>query len=105
MFVYRTIEKKVFREFDSIVMQNMSHNLLLFCTQTWQSHHVIENHLYQIDIRHSHPVPIRSNAKFSILRFLHSDWLTQSQLSVPPDKTWLAPWQYVIVSIQLTMRV
>ena len=45
MFVYRTIEKKVFREFDSIIMQNMSHNLLLFCTQTWPSHHVIENHL------------------------------------------------------------
>ena len=45
MFVYRTIEKTVFWEFDSIIMQNMSHNLLLFCTQTWPSPHVIENHL------------------------------------------------------------
>ena len=42
MFVYRTIEKTVFWEFDSIIMQNMSHNLLLFCTQTWPSPRVIE---------------------------------------------------------------
>ena len=45
MLVYRTIEEKVFWEFDSIIMQNMCRNLLLFCTQTWPSHHVIENHL------------------------------------------------------------
>ena len=48
MLVYRTIEEKVFWEFDSIIMQNMCHNLLLFCTQTWPSHHVIENHLLSI---------------------------------------------------------
>ena len=36
MLVYRTIEKKVFWEFDSIMMQNMSHNLLLFCAPTWR---------------------------------------------------------------------
>ena len=47
MFVYRTIEKTVFWKFDSIIMQNMSHNLLLFFTQTWPSPHVIENHLYK----------------------------------------------------------
>ena len=46
MLVYRRIEENVFWEFDSIIMQNMSHNLLLFCTQTWPPHHVIENHLY-----------------------------------------------------------
>ena len=46
MLVHRTNEKKFFWEFDSIVMQNMSHNLLLFCAQTWPSYHVIENHLY-----------------------------------------------------------
>ena len=45
MLVYRTIEKKVFWEFDSIIMQNMSYNLLLFCTPTWPTSHVIENHL------------------------------------------------------------
>ena len=45
MFVYRTIEKTVFWGFVSIIMQNMSKNLLLFCTQTWPSPHVIENHL------------------------------------------------------------
>ena len=43
MLVHRTIKKKVFWEFDSIIMQNMSHNLLLFCAPTWPSHHVIEN--------------------------------------------------------------
>ena len=35
MLVYRTIAKKVFWEFDSIIMQNLSDNLPLFCTQTW----------------------------------------------------------------------
>ena len=45
MLVYRTIEEKVFWEFDSIIMQNMCHNLLLFCTQTWPSLHVTKNHL------------------------------------------------------------
>ena len=44
MLVYRTIEK-VFWEFDSIIMQNTSHNLLLFCPPTWPSHHVTANHL------------------------------------------------------------
>ena len=36
----------VYCEFNSIKMQNMSHNLLLFCATIWPSHHVIENHLY-----------------------------------------------------------
>ena len=26
-------------------MQNINHNLLLFCATTWSSYHVIENHL------------------------------------------------------------
>ena len=47
MLVYRTVEEKVFREFDSIIMQNMCHNLLLFCTQTWPSHHVIGMFLFR----------------------------------------------------------
>ena len=46
MLVQRTIEKKISWEFESIIMQNMSHNLLLFCAPTWPSHHVIGNHLY-----------------------------------------------------------
>ena len=46
MLVHRTKEKKVFQEFDSIIMQNMSHNLLLFCVSTWPSYPVTENHLY-----------------------------------------------------------
>ena len=44
--MHRTIEKKVFWEFDSIIMQNMNHNLLLFCATSWLSHQVIENHLF-----------------------------------------------------------
>ena len=40
--MHTTIEKKVFWEFDSIIMQNMSHNLVLFYASTWPSDHVIE---------------------------------------------------------------
>ena len=43
MLVYRTIAKKVFWEFDSIIMQNLSDILALFWTPTWPSHHVSEN--------------------------------------------------------------
>ena len=45
MLVNRTKEKKVSWEFDSIIMQNRSHNLLLFGAPTWPSYHVIENYL------------------------------------------------------------
>ena len=41
--VHRTIKEKVFWEFDSIIMQNVSDILPLFCTPTWPSHHVSEN--------------------------------------------------------------
>ena len=43
MLVHRTKEKKVLREFHSIIMQNIIHNLLLFCAPTWPSYHVTEN--------------------------------------------------------------
>ena len=43
MLVYRTIAKKVFWEFDSVIMQNLGDILPLFCTPTWPSHHVSEN--------------------------------------------------------------
>ena len=46
MLVHRAKEKKVFWVFDSIIMQNMRHNLLLFCAATWKSYHMTENHLY-----------------------------------------------------------
>ena len=59
MLVYRTIEKKVFREIDSIIMQNMSHNLLLFCTQTWPSRHEIQNHLYLLGNRMTWPQTVK----------------------------------------------
>ena len=44
--VHRTNEKNVFREFDCIIMKNMSHHLFLFCGPTWPSYHVIEYHLF-----------------------------------------------------------
>ena len=46
MLEYRTIVKKVFWEFDSIIMQNLSDILPSFCTPTWPSHHVSENQEY-----------------------------------------------------------
>ena len=39
----RTIPQKVFREFDFIIMQNLSDTLPLLCTPTWSPHHVSEN--------------------------------------------------------------
>ena len=42
MLVYRTIEKKVSWEFNSIIVLNFSAILPLFCTPTWPSHHVNE---------------------------------------------------------------
>jgi len=43
MFVYRAIAKKVFWEFDSIIIQNFGGILSLFCTSTWPSDHASEN--------------------------------------------------------------
>ena len=43
MLVYRTKAKKVFWEFDSLIMQNLSDILPLFCTLTWPSHHLNQN--------------------------------------------------------------
>ena len=38
MLEYRTVVKKVFCDFDSIMMQIMSNILPLFCTPKWPSH-------------------------------------------------------------------
>ena len=46
MFVHRTKEKKDFRGYYSLIMQNMCHHLPLCCAPTWPSYHMIENHLY-----------------------------------------------------------
>ena len=43
MLVYRTIAKKVFWEFESIIMQSLSNILSLFCKPTWPSHCMSEN--------------------------------------------------------------
>ena len=39
--------QKVFWEFYSIIMQNMSDIFPLFCTPTWPFHHVSENQEYE----------------------------------------------------------
>ena len=41
MLVHRTKEENFFWEFDSVIMQNTSHHLLLFYAPTWSSY--IEN--------------------------------------------------------------
>ena len=46
--MYRTIAKKVFWEFDSIIKQNLSDILPLFCTPKWPSHHVSGNQEYSL---------------------------------------------------------
>ena len=46
--MYRTIAKKAVWDFDSIIMQNLSDILPLFCTPTWPSHHVSENQEYSM---------------------------------------------------------
>ena len=38
MLVRKTMEKKIFWDFYSIIMQNMSHNLVVFCAPTRLSH-------------------------------------------------------------------
>ena len=43
VLVYKTIAKKVFWEFDSIIVQNFSDILSLFLTTTRAPHHVSEN--------------------------------------------------------------
>ena len=48
MFVYRTIAKKLFWDFDSIIVQNISDILPSFCTSTWRSHQVIENQEFSV---------------------------------------------------------
>jgi len=46
MLVHKKKEKNVSWKFDSIIMQNMGSNLVLFYAPTWPSYHVIEDHLY-----------------------------------------------------------
>ena len=61
MLVHRTKEKKVFWEL-AIIMQNMSHNLLLFCAPTWPSYHVNENRLLIVSLN-----LVFVTCKFSVL--------------------------------------
>ena len=56
MLVHATKEKTVFWEFDSITVQNVSHNLLVFCAPTWPSDYVIENHIMLQRFRITPPI-------------------------------------------------
>ena len=51
MLVYRTIAKKVFWEFDPIIMQNLNDILPSFCTPIWPSHRVSENQGVVVDVK------------------------------------------------------
>ena len=80
MLVYRTIAKKVFWEFDSIIMQNLNDILPLSCTPIWPSHHVRENQEYvkpavlaRVDANQFGTVP-GSNTTIALISMLHS-WL------------------------------
>lgn len=41
--VHSTIDKEISWEFDSIIIQNASHKLLLFFALTWPSYHMMES--------------------------------------------------------------
>ena len=43
MLMYRTIAETDFWEFDSIIMQNLSSIVPLFCTPSWPSRRMSEN--------------------------------------------------------------
>ena len=51
MLVYRTIAKKIFWIFDSVIMQNLSDILPLFCSPTWPFHHVSENQQFPYELK------------------------------------------------------
>ena len=68
MLVHRIKEEKVFQDVDSIIMQNMTHNLLLFCAPTWPSYHVIENHLLDV-APNSNPLRLKRFAPSISLSF------------------------------------
>ena len=50
MLVYRTMVKEVFWGFDSIIMQNLSDILPLFCTPTCPPHHVSATQEYALHV-------------------------------------------------------
>ena len=91
MLVHRTKEKKVFWEFDSVIVQNMSHNLLLFCAPTWPCYHVIENHLllspwsHPLNLRWRRQQPTPQKTTRNKVRHNCAEWYRGV------DKTWGRP--------------
>ena len=57
-------------------MQNMSHNLLLFCAPTWPSHHVIENHLVSHKMSFFFRVDLDVSVKFNSRRVYSTSTVT-----------------------------
>ena len=83
MLVYGTIAKTVFWEVDSIIMQNLSDILPLFCTPTWPSHHVDFENLQKWNfcktkfsfLCFKETFPHFTYAELAILKFLRSLFL------------------------------
>lgn len=74
MLVDRTIAKKVFWEFDSISMQNLTDILLLFCSPIWLSHHLTA--LYRMThlvISNSHSSAASYSIRYWQIRSANSD--------------------------------
>ena len=74
MLVHKRTQKNVFREFDSITMQNMSHCLLSLCATTWPSYHVIENRLVACLVKYfqAFTVPSAENVNRNPPKFCES---------------------------------
>ena len=91
MLVHRTKEKKAFWEFDSVIAQNMSHNLLLFCAPTWPCYHVTENHLllspwsHPLNLRWRRQQPTPQKTTRNKVRHNCAEWYRGV------DKTWGRP--------------
>ena len=83
-------------------MQNMSHNLLLFCVSTWPSYLVTENHLYtrrvyrHQEIESEHHLSNGSlTGLFSLFILSHFTWILELstkwyQYSLKEMKIWLS---------------
>ena len=82
MLVRRPIKKKLLWQFDSIIMQNVSHDLRLFCAPTWPSYDVIGEHLLINKSAMLHTINHRQGIRgISGGRFFSSDICIFDQIS------------------------
>ena len=90
MLVYRTMRKNSFWKFDSIIMQNLSDILPLFCTSTWSSHHVSEKQEYHFRRKHLY-MHLRNNLDTSrfLIGQLAESFFTQEFIRTKETFVWL----------------